>query len=225
MKLTTGYDFQGYFITEYYDVIFTEMIVGMGLGKSVISSLDNMVSSIVGSEATAMIEKVNEAKTELRKRVIEKAERLGANALIGIDFESTKIGGLIMVSMTATAVKIEKILTPLPKIEIDVEKEEKQKENERIEALKTEKMNKFKEQNTSLSIEELFDVLKALNSTQEMYDLIQQDGSGISSILDETVLKKLNDCVAIDRMYGKGSGKNVFISTLRDYLKKQKIIE
>ena len=28
MKLTTGYEFQGYFITEYYDVIFDEILVG-----------------------------------------------------------------------------------------------------------------------------------------------------------------------------------------------------
>lgn len=33
MKLTTGYEFQGYFITEYIDVFFDEILVGVGFGK------------------------------------------------------------------------------------------------------------------------------------------------------------------------------------------------
>jgi uncharacterized protein YbjQ (UPF0145 family) len=114
MKLTTGYDFQGYFITEYIDVFFDEMLVGIGFGKALLSSIDNVFSSLSGGEATAMIEKLNNVKAELRKRVISKAERAGANALIGIDFESSRLGDLLMVSMTATAVKIEKIIEPLP---------------------------------------------------------------------------------------------------------------
>lgn len=108
MKLTTGYEFQGYFITDYYDVIFDEMLIGLGLGKSLLSTVDNLASALLGCEATVMIEKLNLAKKELRDRVCTKAEQLGANALIGIDFESSKLGDIIMVSMTATAVHIEK---------------------------------------------------------------------------------------------------------------------
>lgn len=107
-KLTTGYDFQGYTITEYYDVLFDEILVGLGLGRSILANIDNNISALTGSEATAMINKLNEVKRLLRTRIINKAAMLGANALIGIDFESSKLGDLIMVSMTATAVKIEK---------------------------------------------------------------------------------------------------------------------
>ena len=39
MKMTTGYDFQGYTITEYYDVIFDEMLMGLGFGKSILTIL------------------------------------------------------------------------------------------------------------------------------------------------------------------------------------------
>ena len=85
MKKTTGYDFQGYTITEYYDVIFDEMLMGLGFGKSILSSLDNFASSFMGTEATVMVDKLNNTKTELRDRVCRKAERLGANALISID--------------------------------------------------------------------------------------------------------------------------------------------
>ena len=120
MKMTTGYDFQGYTITEYYDVIFDEMLMGLGFGKSILSSLDNFASSFMGTEATVMVDKLNKTKTELRDRVCRKAERLGANALIGIDFESSKLGDIIMVSMTATAVRIEKNNSGLPCAEKDL---------------------------------------------------------------------------------------------------------
>ena len=34
MILTTGYEVQGFYITEYIDVIFDEILVGLGFGKS-----------------------------------------------------------------------------------------------------------------------------------------------------------------------------------------------
>lgn len=83
MKLTTGYDFQGYFITEYIDVFFDEILFGIGFGKGIASSIDNIFSSFSGGEATEMVEKLNDVKNELRKRVITKAQKAGANALIG----------------------------------------------------------------------------------------------------------------------------------------------
>ena len=114
IKLTTGYDFQGYFITDYIDVFFDEILFGIGLGTGISSSIDNFLSSLSGGEAIEMIQKLNDIKTELRKRVMSKAQKVGANALIGIDFESSRLGDLLMVSMTATAVRIEKIIDPLP---------------------------------------------------------------------------------------------------------------
>lgn len=107
-KLTTGFDFQGYVITEYIDVLFDEMLVGLGIGRSFVSSLDNFFSAVTGTEATAMIDKLNEIKYDLKSRLVSKAIDLGANAMLGIDFESSKLGDLIMVSMTGTAVKIKK---------------------------------------------------------------------------------------------------------------------
>ncbi len=114
IKLTTGYDFQGYFITDYIDVFFDEILFGIGLGTGISSSIDNFLSSLSGGEAIEMIQKLNDIKIELRKRVMSKAQKVGANALIGIDFESSRLGDLLMVSITATAVKIEKIIDPLP---------------------------------------------------------------------------------------------------------------
>jgi len=109
MLLTTGYDFQGYRITQYFDVVFDELFIGMGLLKAISVTFNNIGAAIMGDEATKVGEKLNEVKTALRDRVKLKAAKMGANALIGIDFESSKVGDLIMVSMTATAVKVEKL--------------------------------------------------------------------------------------------------------------------
>ena len=56
-----------------------------------------------------MVNKLNDVKDQLKSRLVRKAVDMGANAMLGIDFESSKLGDLIMVSMTGTAVKIEKI--------------------------------------------------------------------------------------------------------------------
>lgn len=108
-KLTTSCSFEGYVVEEYIDVLFDEILVGLGFGKSFLSSIDNSIAALTGTEATTMIGKLNEVKAELKQRLMEKAARMGANAMLGIDFESSKIGDLIMVSMTGTAVKISKI--------------------------------------------------------------------------------------------------------------------
>ena len=95
MKITTGFDFQGYVITEYIDVVFDEIIVGIGLGKAITSTIDNAFSRITGSEATEITDRLNDIKTKLRKRVEQNAQKAGANALIGVDFESSKLGDLM----------------------------------------------------------------------------------------------------------------------------------
>lgn len=107
MKITTGFDFQGYRIIDYCDVVFDELVVGMGMVNSIAASIDNSVSAVLGKEAVVVTNRLNQVKARLRDQVKEKAARMGANALIGIDFESSKIGDLLMISMTATAVIIE----------------------------------------------------------------------------------------------------------------------
>jgi uncharacterized protein YbjQ (UPF0145 family) len=108
MLLTTTNGFEGYRITKYYDVIYDEIIVGFGIVKACVASFDNLGALITGSEATKMTDRLENIKEALRNRVKEKAVKMGASALVGIDFEQSGMGDLIMVSMTATAVSIEK---------------------------------------------------------------------------------------------------------------------
>lgn len=220
MKLTTGYEFQGYYITEYYDVIFDEMLVGLGAGRSFMSALDNAIASFAGSEATIMIDKLNEEKANLRNRVIKKAAQLGANALIGIDFESSKLGDLMMISMTATAVKIEKIAEGLPVTEKQLYEQEEEKMNlakreeqrkamvARAEILNTENISK----------DDIIGAIKSMNDANEMREGIIQLAEKNPNLFSEEFIQSLDTSVEVGRIYGRSVGADNFIQKLTSYL-------
>lgn len=221
MKMTTGFDFQGYFITEYYDVIFDEILVGIGFGRALVSALDNFASSLTGGEATVMIEKLNSAKQELRSRVIKKAAKLGANALIGIDFESSKLGDLMMVSMTATAVKIEKIVSDLPYTEKDQREAEAKHEKHREQERKAE-LSKQREEylrNGKLNHDEIINLVSAMDDAKEMYALVQDLSDKNPGLFTSEILHGLEASVNLGRIYGRMAGTEDFIRKITEYLK------
>lgn len=220
MKLTTGYEFQGYFITDYYDVIFDEMLVGLGLGKSLLSTVDNLASALIGCEATVMIEKLNSAKKELRDRVCQKAEQLGANALIGIDFESSKLGDIIMVSMTATAVHIERVLSDLPYTERNereaAEKERQEKAHQ--EQMKWEEAKEQMVRNNQIVPDEILNIVSQLDDAKEMNHVVSDFSNKNPGYFSPEILKSLASAVELGRMYGKKLGADSYIKKLEEYL-------
>lgn len=226
MKLTTGYDFQGYFITEYIDVFFDEVLFGIGFGRGIASSIDNIFSSFSGGEATAMVEKLNDVKNELRKRVISKAQRAGANALIGIDFESSRLGELLMVSMTATAVKIEKIIDPLPNTEgaaARLQHEKEIAEEERLEAEKKRKREVERQERIArgescgIDKENLLEKIKQLGSTVEMLEIVEKAMLEDPSLLSDEQFEKLKSCNNMARMYGMRTGAKSFLNNVESF--------
>lgn len=215
MKLTTGYDFQGYYITDYYDVIFDEMLVGIGFFRGFKASIDNALSSLTGTEATAMIEKLNNVKAELRARIIQKAEKLGANALIGIDFESSRLGDLLMVSMTATAVRIEQIVGDRPytvsdKARDDAEKAEKQREEE----MKA-RLDKARQSN-SFSSESFLHDLSLMENTVEMMDYVKSAAARFPELFPDSLIKSLENSVFLGRLYGSAAGRADFLTAVKN---------
>ena len=109
IKMTTTPSFEGYRIREYKGVIFDETITGIGL-KTAFKSFGDMFASLTGEQMYAVTSRINELKIELINRIKAKAAAQGANAVVGVDFESTMPGGnAIMVSANGTAVIIEKI--------------------------------------------------------------------------------------------------------------------
>ena len=65
---------------------------------------------MLGGEITAFTIELEKARMEAMERVKAKALALGANALIGLDLETSDMGvqmGIVVISATGTAVMVE----------------------------------------------------------------------------------------------------------------------
>jgi len=68
------------------------------------------IESMFGGEVTAFTTELEKARIEAMERVKAKAVRMGANALVGLDLETSDMGfqmGIIVISATGTAVIVE----------------------------------------------------------------------------------------------------------------------
>lgn len=72
------------------------------LGKDILSGL----KTLVGGELTAYVEMVNEARAIATKRMVEEAEKLGADAVINIRYSTCSVmQGAAEILVYGTAVK------------------------------------------------------------------------------------------------------------------------
>jgi len=63
---------------------------------------------ILGGEVTAFTYEIEKARTEAMSRAIEKARDMGANAIVGLDIETSDVlQSLVLISATGTAVIVE----------------------------------------------------------------------------------------------------------------------
>ncbi len=109
--ITTGYSFEGYTITKYYGIISHEIVLGTGF----LSELNAAFADTFGARSSGYSDKLSKAKRMALDKVKQTAFDMGANALIGVDFDISTIGNnMVIASVDATAVSIE------PKKESDV---------------------------------------------------------------------------------------------------------
>jgi uncharacterized protein YbjQ (UPF0145 family) len=97
---------QGYRITRVLGVVtgLTPRTRGV-LGKFVAG-----IESMFGGEVTSFTMELEKARIEAMDRVRSKAMSIGANALVGLDIETSDLGlqaGIVVISATATAVIVE----------------------------------------------------------------------------------------------------------------------
>ncbi|MBR8827591.1 MAG: heavy metal-binding domain-containing protein [Gomphosphaeria aponina SAG 52.96 = DSM 107014] len=106
MILTTTSNIEGKTITGYYGIVSGEAILGANIFKDFFAG----IRDIVGGRSGAYEQSLREAKDMAIKEMIEAAEKLGANAIIGIDLDYETIGignggSMLMVAASGTAVK------------------------------------------------------------------------------------------------------------------------
>lgn len=103
MLLTTTNTIEGHKITSYKGLVMGEAILGANIFKDLFAG----VRDIVGGRAASYEQELQKARDIALNEMQEKAARLGASAIIGIDFDYETVGSngsMLMVSATGTAV-------------------------------------------------------------------------------------------------------------------------
>ena len=106
MIVTTTPSVEGKTIREYKGIVFGEVITGINMFKDIGAGLRN----IFGGRSEGYEEELSEARKKALREMEERAEKLGANAVVGVDVDYEVLGadnGMLMVSITGTAVVIE----------------------------------------------------------------------------------------------------------------------
>jgi len=102
MIVTTTHDIQGQTIREYLGIVVGESIIATNIFRDIMAS----VRDVVGGRSKAYEEKMNEARGIAIDEMMEKAQALGADAVVGVDIDYETVGNnMMMVSASGTAVK------------------------------------------------------------------------------------------------------------------------
>lgn len=116
MLITSGYNFEGYEITDYLGLCSGEAALGTGF----LSSLGAGIADFLGTNSTLYEEKLNSARNIALDNLVQDARAFGANALIAVHMEYTAFSAdVIGVTANGTAVKIQK-KSHFPDTKIDI---------------------------------------------------------------------------------------------------------
>lgn len=106
MLLTTTPTVEGHEITSYYGVVSGETIIGTNVFRDMLAGLRDIFGGRSGSYESVL----RKAKETALREMSEEAERLGANAVVGIDLDYETVGAngsMLMVTCSGTAVRLQ----------------------------------------------------------------------------------------------------------------------
>ena len=106
MIMTTTSTVEGRRISQYYGVVTGEAILGANLFRDLFAG----IRDIVGGRSGAYEKELRKAREIAFQELQANATALGANGVIGIDLDSEVVGekgGMLMVSVSGTAVRID----------------------------------------------------------------------------------------------------------------------
>ena len=103
MLLTTASVVEGKPVSRYLGVVTGEAIIGANIFRDMFATVRDVVGGRSGTYEKGLAEARETAMREMQQR----AQELGANAIIGIDLDYEVLGqnnGMLMVSVSGTAV-------------------------------------------------------------------------------------------------------------------------
>ena len=106
MIITTTNSVENHQIAAYKGVVTGEAIIGAHLFKDIFAGLRD----IVGGRSEAYEKTIREARETAMREMAAECERVGGNAIVGVDIDYEVVGqggSMMMVSVSGTAVVIE----------------------------------------------------------------------------------------------------------------------
>ena len=108
MIVVTTPTLEGRKITRYIGLVSGDAILGANIFRDLFAG----IRDIVGGRSAAYEQELRKAKQIALEEMEEQTERLGGNAVVGVDLDYETIsmgsgGGMLMVSATGTAVVVE----------------------------------------------------------------------------------------------------------------------
>ena len=106
MIVTTTPSVEGQRITRYCGVVAGEAILGTNLFKDLFAG----IRDLVGGRSATYERELQRARDIAMQELQQRAQELGANAVVGIDLDYEVLGqgnGMLMVSASGTAVVVE----------------------------------------------------------------------------------------------------------------------
>ncbi|MBK8200024.1 MAG: YbjQ family protein [Acidobacteria bacterium] len=103
MILSTTSSIEGRSISAYKGIVCGEVIIGAHIGKDILASFTNLV----GGRSESYESTIRETRDDALREMVEEAEKLGANAIVGIKFDYGVVGqqgSMMMVAVSGTAV-------------------------------------------------------------------------------------------------------------------------
>ncbi len=106
MLVTTTHHVEGRKVIKYIGLVTGEAIIGANIFRDLFAG----IRDIVGGRSGAYESALREAKDYALEELEERAAKMGANAVIGVDLDYETLGkdqGMLMVSASGTAVFLE----------------------------------------------------------------------------------------------------------------------
>ena len=111
LMLTTGTNFDGYIVKDYIDILCEEVVFKNSFWKRLDATLEDLGNAFTfkDTELSGANKLISNAREYVVEKFKQKAAQLGANAVLGVEFESSFGSDIVRVSISGTAVRIEKI--------------------------------------------------------------------------------------------------------------------
>ncbi len=102
--VTTTPTVEGKNIVSYVGIVHADVIIGVNIISDILAG----IRDIVGGRSASYEQKLIEGKDLAMKEIVDEALKLGADAVVGIDFDYETVGAkgsMLMINVSGTAVK------------------------------------------------------------------------------------------------------------------------